>query len=173
MKRLMLNRSLLLAVGLIVGCSLGLNLRALLPTIPVQATATEGHESFAIATGLIDDRVEGLFFLDYLTGNLTCAVISPKTGKFNAFFRYNVAADFGGAAQENPKYLIVTGMANMVRGRSNFEFGRSVVYVAEVTSGRVAAYAIPWKSPLQAAGQQQGGALIPLDMQAFRAPLRD
>ena len=40
----------------------------------------------------------------------TCGprVINPKTGKFNAFFTRNIAADFGGAGRSSG-YLMVTG----------------------------------------------------------------
>ena len=157
----------LLFAGLVVGCLVGMNVRGLLPSIPLHASATEGFDNFAIATGLIDDRVEGLYFLDYITGELKCAVLNPKNGKFNSFFSYNIAADFGAAAQD-PQYLIVTGMVDMPRGRAAFQFGKSVIYVAEVTSGQVAAYAIPWNSSMQAAGKLQTGEFVPLDKKGFR-----
>ena len=172
MKHLMHHRSALLAIGLVIGAVIGLNLRGLLPSVPLHATATEGHENFAIATGLIDERVEGLYFLDYVTGNLMCTVVDPKSGKFNAFFQKNIAVDFGGGTRENPKYLMVTGMANMARGRGNSQVGKSIVYIAEAASGQVAAYAIPWSGPMQSAGKIQGGELIKLDQRRFRGELR-
>ena len=173
MKRLLHHRSALLAIGLVVGTVIGLNLRSLLPSVPLHASATEGHENFAIATGLIDERVEGLYFLDYVTGNLMCAVVDPKTGQFNAFFRYNILEDFGSGARENPRYLMVTGLANMARGRGNFQVGKSIVYIAEATTGQVAAYAVPWNSPKQSAGKIQGGVLVKLGQTKFRGELRD
>ena len=96
-----------------------------------------------------------------------------KTGKFNAYYTRNIAADFG-PVTKNPRYLMVTGFADMPRGRSNFQFAKSIVYVAEASSGQVAAYSIPWNSTLQAAGKSQQGEFQPLDMAQFRtAIIRD
>ena len=124
MKRLQSRWVVWLVPGIILGGLVGLNLRSFLPSVPLHASATQGFDNFAIATGLIDNRIEGLFFLDYVTGQLKCAVINPKTGKFNAAFARDVASDFGGASQGEAKYLMVTGLADMARGRANFQIGR-------------------------------------------------
>jgi hypothetical protein len=162
-----------LLLGIMLGLIVGLNVQGLWPNVPLHATATQGLDRFAIATGLVDDGVEALYFLDFLTGDLRASVINPKTGKFNSLFVRNIAADFGGVTK-NPRYLIVTGLADMPRGRANFQYAKSIVYVAEATSGQVAAYTIPWNSSLQAAGQSQHGVFEPLDRMQFRtAVLRD
>jgi hypothetical protein len=154
-------------VGIVIGLVVGLNIQGIWPSVPLHATATHGLDKFAIATGLVDDRVEALYFLDYLTGDLRAAVIDPKTGKFNSFFTRNIAADFGGAGRAMG-YLLVTGSANMPRGTANFQYAQSIVYVADATTGQVAAYTIPWNSSMQAAGKTQYGEFQPLDVQAFR-----
>jgi hypothetical protein len=168
-----LNRSpLWLAGGLAAGLVLGVLAHNLLPVVPVQASATEGFDSFAIATGLADQSVEAVYFLDYLTGELKCAVVNPKTGKFSAFFNYNVGADFrtAGAAGGAPKYLLVTGLADMPvpRGGGNNQLGKSIVYIAEANSGIVAAYTIQWNPAGLAAGRPQEGIFRLLDIRAFR-----
>jgi hypothetical protein len=168
MKTLRSKKMAWLVPGIILGCLIGLNLRSFLPSVPLHASATDGFENFSIATGLIDNRIEGLFFLDYVTGQLKCAVINPKTGKFNAFFARDVASDFGGAAQSEAKYLMVTGLADMSRGRSSFQVGRTLVYIADTTSGQVAVYGVPWSSSAQAAGKTQTSELVPLELKAFR-----
>jgi hypothetical protein len=63
---------------------------------------------------------------------------------------------------------MVTGSADMPRGTSAFQFARSVVYVADATTGAVAAYTIPWNSSDQAAGRPQYGQFQPLDVAQFR-----
>lgn len=161
------SRPLLWSVGVVVGLVVGLNIKGLWPSIPLHATATHGLDKFAICTGLVDDGVEALYFLDYLTGDMRAAVINPKTGRFNSFFTRNIAADFGGAGRSTG-YLMITGFADMPRGVSNFQFAQSIVYVADVTTGSVAAYTIPWNSTLQAAGRPQYGEFQPLDVQQFR-----
>jgi hypothetical protein len=157
----------LLTVGVICGLVVGLNVKGLWPTIPLHATSTHGLDKFAIATGLVDNGVEALYFLDYLTGDMRAAVINPKTRRFNSFFTRNIAADFGGAGRSTG-YLMVTGFADMPRATNNFQFAQSIVYVADVTTGSVAAYTIPWNTTMQAAGQTQYGQFEPLDVRMFR-----
>jgi hypothetical protein len=159
-----------LVAGLAIGLIAGLNVQGIWPNVPLHATATHGLDRFAICTGLVDDTVEAIYFLDFLTGDLRAAVINPKNGKFNAYYTRNIAADFG-TITKNPRYLIVTGFADMPRGRANFQFAKSIVYVAEASTGQVAAYAIPWNSSLQAAGKPQQGEFQPLDLAPFRTTI--
>ena len=168
LSRLAQSRSGFLTFGLFAGLVVGLNIQGLWPNVPLHATATEGYESFSIATGLVDNGVEGLYFLDYLTGDLVGAVINPRTGKFNARFTYNISQDFTGAGR-NAKYLMVTGLAQMPRGKAGFQPASSIVYVADATSGQVAAYIMPWNSSMQASGKPQTGAFRVLDVQQFRS----
>ena len=161
------NRVATLAAGVVLGLVVGLNVSGVWPSIPLHATATHGLDKFAIATGLVDDSVEAIYFLDFLTGDLRAAVINPKTGKFNAVYRRNIAADFG-TAGPGARYLLVTGFADMPRGRANFQYAKSIVYVAEASTGQVAAYTIPWNSAFQAAGKAQQGEFVPLDSALFR-----
>ena len=156
-----------MGLGIVLGLVIGLNIEGIWPSVPLHASATHGLDKFAIATGLVDDSVEALYFLDFLTGDMRAAVINPKTGKFNSFFTRNIAADFGGAGR-NSGYLMVTGSVDMPRGTANFQYADSIVYVAEAGTGQVAAYTIPWNSSLQAAGKPQYGEFQPLDVQQFR-----
>jgi hypothetical protein len=161
------SRPTWLAAGVLLGLVVGLNVSGVWPSIPLHATATHGLDKFAIATGLVDDTVEAIYFLDFLTGDLRAGVINPKTGKFNAIYKRNIASDFG-AAGAGARYLIVTGFADMPRGRANFQYAKSIVYVAEASTGQVAAYTIPWNSAYQAAGKPQQGEFVPLDSAQFR-----
>jgi hypothetical protein len=167
MNRLIKTRPASIATGAVVGLVIGLNIQGIWPSVPLHASATHGLEKFAIATGVVDAGVEALYFLDYLTGDLRAAVINPKTGTFNSFFTRNIAADFGGAGA-NSGYLLVTGSADMPRGAANTQFARSVVYVANATTGQIAAYVIPWSSSAQAAGRTQNGVFLLLDVAQFR-----
>jgi hypothetical protein len=154
--------------GITLGLLLGLSLSGTLPQTPVHAVATHGQDSFAIATGPVQDDIEAIYFLDFLTGDLRAAVMSFQTGKFNSFFTYNVAADLSMPGAKNPRYLMVTGLADFRRGFGNIQPGRSLVYVAEANSGQIAAYAVPWAAPLQAAGKPQAGTFVLLDKKKFR-----
>ena len=75
--------------------------------------------------------------------------------------------DFGEAGK-GTRYMIVTGSADMPRGRNNFQYAKSILYVAEATTGQVAAYTIPWNSTLQAAGKPQVDVIQFLDSAQFR-----
>lgn len=161
------SRPAWLVAGVLLGLVVGMNLTGVWPSIPLHATATHGLDKFAIATGLVDDTVEAIYFLDFLTGDMRAAVINPQTGKFNSFYSRNIATDFG-AVNAGARYLMVTGFADMPRGRANFQYAKSIVYVAEASSGVVAAYTIPWNSAFQAARKPQTGEFVPLDVRPFR-----
>jgi hypothetical protein len=123
----------------------------------VQATATHGEANFAIATGPADNAIEAFYFLDFLTGDLRAAVISRRTAQFSSLFERNILQDFEGIGN-NPKFLMVTGLAEVPRGRGATQLAASLVYVAEATSGQVCAYVIPFNTSLNAAGElQQAG----------------
>ena len=153
-----------LAVGLVVGVIAG----GLLPHAPLHATATDHTDNFAIATGLVDDELEALFILDFLTGSLKCAVLSTSTGKFTSAFETSVMDDLGVKASQNPKFMMVTGQAGLRRQGGNLQPGNSVVYVAETSTGRVAAYAIPWTRGQANAVVPFKGVLYRLDVLQFR-----
>jgi hypothetical protein len=84
-------RATWLVVGMLFGLVGGLNLAGLWPQIPVHAVATHGQENFAMCTAPMDTDVGGVYLLDFLTGDLKCAVLSEQTGKFNSLFEHNVA----------------------------------------------------------------------------------
>jgi hypothetical protein len=157
-----------LAGGLVLGLVIGLNAAGLWPQVPVHAVATQGNDNFVIATGPVDEDVEAVFMLDTLTGDLRAAVISLQTGKFNSAFTYKVDKDLLTPGAKNPRYLMVTGVANVRRNVQTPNRGRSIVYVTETTSGKMAAYAIPWQAARASAGAPQTGTFMPLDMIRIR-----
>jgi hypothetical protein len=161
------NRPAYLVAGIVIGLIVGVNIAGHWPSVPLHATATHGIDKFAIATGLVDESVEALYFLDFLTGDLRAAVINQKNGKFNSFFTRNIAADFGGAGR-NSGYLLVTGFADVPRGSAGSQYSNSFVYVAEASTAKVATYTIPWNSTMQAAGKPQFGEFQLLHVTPFR-----
>jgi len=166
--------SAVLVLGVAIGLAVGLNVRGLWPNVPLHATATHSSERFAIATGPVDASVEAIYVLDYLTGELGAAVINNQLGRFMSVFSYNIAGDFNVTDVKNPKFLMVTGLADVPRGYGRNIQTRSVVYIAEASSGQVAAYAIPWTQTYQSARKPQTGSFLPIDKINFRtAPIRD
>ncbi|MEN0110885.1 MAG: hypothetical protein AAF805_09190 [Planctomycetota bacterium] len=178
------------AVCLAAGVALGAWLRSgegdatpfqipasVLPALEVDATATQAHDNFVIATGFVDDGIEGLYFLDFLTGELRGVVLNERGPGFACYYRRNIMEDFGQQAVKNPKYLMVTGRLNGVaRGPAlpGGRLARTAIYVVEANSGQVVAYGLPWSPSMAAAGKQQSGTFIPLARETLReATIRD
>ncbi len=162
------RRAIWLGMGIAIGLTLGLMAGGLWPQTPLHATATDRVDTLAIATGLVDEDVEAIYFLDFLTGDLRALVMGKQAGQFCGFFNINVAEHLGIDPGKNPRFLMVTGMVNLRRGGTRMQPSRAVVYVAEATSGKVGAYAIPWNPSLAAAGQKIAQNLIPVALDQFR-----
>jgi hypothetical protein len=156
-----------LCLGMAVGWLAGQASSAGAP-VPVYAVATHGQENTAICTAPIDESIEAIVTLDALTGDLKASVLSLQTGKFNALIEYNVVRDLVDPETKNAKFLLVSGLAELRRGGPFKQPSRSVIYVAEMVSGRVAAYAIPWTPGRAATGAMQRDTFFPLDRWQFR-----
>ncbi len=157
-------------VWLGIGLVGGLILTGLWPDTPLHAVATDRCQTYAMATGPVDEETEAVYFLDFLTGNLSAVVLGKQGNGFTAFFQRDVLTDLGVDPSKNPRFMIVTGMTNQLRGMARARPSLAAVYVAEVTSGKVAAYAIPWNKAAHAAGQvQPPQLLVPRGMTRFRA----
>ena len=158
-------------VGLMAGVLIGLAIGMLWPQTPLHAVATDRVDNFALATGPLDDDTEALFYLDFTSGELKATALSPIARKFFASFSANVVHDLGVDISKNPKYLMVTGNSVFRRGGGQVQPGNAVVYVAELTSGKVAAYAVPWSQAYATAGRQIHAPLILLDVYPMRVSL--
>jgi hypothetical protein len=162
------NRFLFPALTLFLGLALG----GMFPHTPIHAVATDRTESFLVATGMVDSEVEAIYLLDCLTGDLRGAVLGKARGGFTAIFAYpgaKLLQDFGLDPSKNPKFLMVTGLADLRTGAQT-TFGASVVYVVELTSGKVGAYAIPWNRTMWNTRTVVSEPMIPVGMLPFRAP---
>jgi hypothetical protein len=159
-------RSCWMVPTLLVGLALG----ALVPHSPLHAVATDRTDNFAISTGALDDVTEAVYFLDFTTGELHAAVVSPVTRRFNAFFHANVHRDMGIVDAKNPQFLMVTGNTLFRPNAGALQPGNSVVYVAEMTSGKLAAYNVPWSPTFSQSGAPIRKAMTRLDVIPFRVP---
>lgn len=156
------------AAALLVGLLAGVNLTGWLPRTPVLASATHGENSFAVCTADLDEDVEGVFFLDFLTGDLKAGVLSMQSGKFMTAYERNVTGDFARGVK-NPRFLMVSGRANLRRGAGPQPMpGRAVIYVAEINSGIVAAYGLPWSASRASATTPLKSEIVLLDRTKFR-----
>ncbi len=156
---------LLVGLGMLIGSWATLarheTLPFAFPETALHAVATDSGDTFAMATGYISDGVEGVFFLDFLTGELQCLVLSNVPSQPSGYFKYNVLKELGGSVDPGgkaPRYLMVTG-TTMLRGTGGaMRPSDCVVWVAEASSGKFAAYTVPWNRTSRA---MQVGTLIP------------
>ena len=162
------NRFLFPALTLLLGLCLG----GMFPHTPIHAVATDRTESFLVSTGMVDSDVEAIYLLDCLTGDLRAAVMGKGSGGFTAIFVYpgvKLMQDFGLDPSKNPKFLMVTGLVDL-RSGSQSSFGAAVVYVVELSSGKIGAYAIPWNRSVWNTRKFVSGTLMPVGMLPFRNP---
>lgn len=130
------------------------------PLPSLLAAAAVSGDTMAIAAGPVGRDSDGVFFLDFITGDLQCLVYYPRMGGFGAHYVTNIAQHLGGGAGQNKKYLMVTGQATVTGSTGGARPGGSLVYVTDTTTGVFAAYAIPWNPTAETGGQMQAGALV-------------
>ena len=124
--------------GVAFGVMLGLAIAFYWPQEPVQAYTAASQEKFAMCTvptqvGMTD----AIFVLDSVTGRLVGGGYNSNSDTFNQSFYRNVAADFG--VIEKAQYVMVAGFANL-RAGPNGNPANGVLYIGELTSGKVAMY---------------------------------
>ncbi len=130
------------------------------PAELLQASASDSTSTMAIATGHISDGVEGLFVLDFITGNLQCQVLNPRSGQAGGLYQHNVSLDLAVQQGKQPRYLMVTGVAEFrVAAGSNVKPAGCILYVADANTGQYAAYMLPWNKAL---AQQNVGQTYPM-----------
>jgi len=116
--------------------------RFVLPEIPLQA-ASHGADGFALTTGSINEDTDGLYTLDFLTGELTCWIFNARTSTFSSQIRTNVLGDLGSENGKKPNYALVTGLVSWVGGNAGAARpANSLVYVVDCNTGNFAAYGL-------------------------------
>ena len=155
-------------VWLSIGLVAGLCLAYVWPHEAAYAVTADRDSQFAMATVGVNliDPIDGVFVLDFLTGSLRGAVLNRQRGIFTMFYYRNLAQDFKVDPQADPHYAFVTGAAQMA-GQGGVTFSSGVIYVGELSSGKIACYAFPWRetqtpSPVI--------PLVPMDVFQFREP---
>jgi hypothetical protein len=162
---------LLVGLGMMIGVMVSDRIREPhpfeFPDRLLHASATHGASTMALATGPIDDGVEGLFVLDFITGELQCSVLN-RNGQLGGLYRHNVVGDLGVQQGKQPKYLMVTGQANFRYSGGSIRPAESVVYVADANTGSFAAYMLPWNRTASQYNSAQSNRMILLGKGAAR-----
>lgn len=157
---IVVTASLCSCLALGVGYWLGQKPAAPYPLPPLLAAAAVSGDTMAMATGPVGKDSEGVFFLDFITGDLQCLVYYPRMGGFGAHYVTNVMQHLGGGAGQNAKYLMLTGQATVTGSTGGARPGGSLIYVTDITTGVFAAYAIPWNPTAETSGQMQASPLV-------------
>ena len=122
-------------------------------------TAARG-KSISMATGLVDENVEGLYVLDHISGNLQCWILNSRTGGIAGIYRANVLKDLASDKTGEADYVMVTGNFFYSGGNlANNTPANSLVYVADVNTGNVVGYLLAFNRQGIARGVVQSGAL--------------
>ncbi len=129
------------------------------PPWPLMAAAASSNETMAVASGPISNDAEGVFFLDFITGDLQCLVYYPRAGAFGAHYVTNVRQSLGGGGK-NSQYIMVTGQAVRAASTGGAQPASSLVYVTDTNSGVFAAYAIPWDRTAESSSRVQTGKMV-------------
>jgi hypothetical protein len=142
--------------------------------LPLNATTAASSETMAIATGRIDDDVDGLYTLDFLTGELQCFVLNPRTGKFVGWFKTNVTIHLPVEKGKKPQYLLATGDWQPTGFATTQRPCGSVCYVADANTGMVMPYYFPWVKGAATTGLTQSTPLLTLEgpLKARNIPIR-
>lgn len=150
--------------GIVVGLTVG----GLLPDSPLHATATDRSENYAIATGLVEPGIEALYTLDFLTGELSAYILNPGARVFGNSYKRNVLEDLKVQQGRSPKFMMVTGQA-FLRTGGQIQMSQAVVYVADMNSGYLAAYVLPYNpAAIVRTTLPNAQTLLPLDVIPIR-----
>ncbi len=152
---------------LVLGVLVGVGIASVWPHRPLTAATTDRNEKFGMCTVTVTDGLEAVFVLDFLTGRLTGACLGRQGNGFVAFFQADVASDLGVQAGK-PQYAMTPGFAT-IKGTPQAQPAASVIYVAELTSGKVGCYAIPFRLPNSK--DLKPIKLVSLDYYQFRDPV--
>jgi hypothetical protein len=173
-----LRSNVMLCAGLVMGLSIGgaMTVGVLvgkrdagggylpaLEEIRLRAAASHGADTFAIATGQVDEETEGLFTLDFVTGDLQCFVLNSRLpGQMAGRFATNVndAKVFGAKRGKKPNFLLATGNFQGGATSGGARPAACVCYVVDANSGDVAAFGFPWNRAVTTSGGVQSTPMI-------------
>ncbi len=139
--------------------------------IPLHAeSAVYAEDGFTLGSTRLEEDLDSFFFFDGLTGELKVLAFSPRTNKFMAEFSRQVVEDFELDKQiKNPRFMVVTGLVDMIDTDGSFRWGDSVFYVLEQNSGKVACYGVQLPPNLRSSEKKvYGGKLVGLDKTKVR-----
>ncbi len=152
-----------LATGVIIGLVLG----GLVPPMPLHGSTAATVEGFSVVTAELEPGQEGIYYLDYQTGDLAAAFLHPRTGKFINLYKHNILKDFADA--KTPKFMMVSSSTPMIFPQGNIRPSVGIVYIVEVTSGLACAYTAPYATNRESIPAPTNESLRLVDKIKFRS----
>ena len=149
-------------IGVYVGNRLAQNrLANNRPPIELNAGTAARTKTMSMATGRIDNEVEGLFVLDHVSGNLQCWVLNPQTGQVGGVYRVNVLGDVAPTGKAGAAdFVMTTGDFFFSGGKGTNQVpGQTVCYVGDADSGHVVGYGVVYDKQAIRRGAVAGGVL--------------
>jgi hypothetical protein len=126
--------------------AVGVSAVCFLPWSATRATTGDRNESVIIATfpfstmhAETKSPLDGVVIIERETGFMRGGVLNPMTGKFETFYYRDLMKNFD--IDEDPRFCLVTGHGQWKRDVGLQQYGAGVIYVAEVSSGKVVGYA--------------------------------
>lgn len=121
----------------------------------LQADSASGGKTISMATGPINNDVEGLYILDHLTGILQCWLLNPRTGDVGGIYVADVNTVLG-LDKGDPDFVMTTGKF-YIKSQGNMKAADTIVYVGEGASGKVAGFSLTYdKGGIQRGVVQRG-----------------
>ncbi len=128
--------------------------------VVLKADSAANGKKIALATGELSRGIEGVFALDFLTGDLYCWVPADDGSGFIAVYKANVQTSLGLQKGKPADYVMTTGRMNFrTVGTGAVKASDSVVYIADGNSGKVVGYTCPIQKNVRGG---QSGAMIPV-----------
>jgi hypothetical protein len=152
------------AVGVLWASHYGSGETRLINTTPVMFTpdnATRG-KNLSMATGPVNEEIEGLFVLDHVNGDLNCTAISARWGKTVMLYKTNVFKDLGVTKEGGADFVMTTGRIIVRQRSSKLVPAACIVYVGDSNSGKVVGYTFSYNGANYQKGVPQTGILNPI-----------
>lgn len=154
---------------LLLGAVFGVCVAYYWPHEPAYASATDRDQKYAICTVEVGPgSPDAVFILDFSTARLTGGMLNVQAGGFTNFWFANVAEDFKIPGKgDKGKYTIIpgSGFLNIGNQGGGATVATGLIYVAELTSGKVGVYRFQYRTQATPGEPQR---LEPVDYFVFR-----
>ncbi len=152
-------------IWLIIGIVVGSVMTSVWPHEPLQAASSDRSDDVEIITANLFGQIDAVLVVNVRTGALTDASMSRQC-MYTTLYHYEFAKDFIVESGSKPEYVVTTGGVDAsARGPAGMQMGKDAVHIADVRSGKVISYGIPY---VLSRGVFQPFELVRLDKFSFR-----